>query len=100
MPRRTSQNAVKPKFAEAPTEKISNVCLCPRTGIGFSEVVCTFGMWTTHLSDPPPAIRESAATKVGRRKTNGAVACALPRSPDHESKLRHKLVNVVVEAVV
>jgi hypothetical protein len=48
----------------------------------------------------PSTIRESVAATVGRRKVNGAVACALPRSPDHESKLGHKLVYVVVVAVV
>jgi hypothetical protein len=83
-----------------PTSKISNVCLCPRSSSGFPEVVCTFSTGATHLGDPPPPMRELVAATVGRRKANGAVVCALPRSPDHESKLSHKLVNVVVVAVL
>ena len=71
-----------------------------RTWRGFFEGVYAPGNASAYFRDPPPAIRELVAATVGRRKANGAVACALPRSPDHELTLGHHLVYVVVVAVL
>ena len=69
------------------------------TGRGFFEGVCAPSNVTAYFYDPPPPIRESTPANASHSKENGASSMS-PAPFVKLARLRHKLVYVMVEAVV
>jgi hypothetical protein len=69
-------------------------------GRGFFEGVCGRNDQRLDSQDPPPPIRESSPASPVTAKGTGQMVCRLPRSLDQVDSLRHKLINVVVVAVL
>lgn len=72
-------------------------------GGGFFAEVCAPDD-RPHISyDPPPTVSQFAnwlRDCQSQKRRTGQMTYFLPRSLDQELRLRHKLINVVVEAVV
>jgi hypothetical protein len=82
-------------------QQASDVCLHLRNRRGFFEGVCGRDDRPLDSLDPPPPIRESSPASASRRHGERGKSCvACPALSTSYVRLRHKLVYVVVVAVL
>jgi hypothetical protein len=74
----------------------------PGTARGFFERVCRSEDRPLTIRDPPRhlTIRESTSAMASSSKGENGAGDVLPAPLDQPTRLTHKLINVVVEAVV